>query len=537
MNTASAITRWILWTGAITGIVLVLSPVFIMVWDSFIVQGEFTTASYHDVLRFERQWLLLRNSLALAGICTIASVVIGFPLAFLLVRTAVPAKPLLAFCFAIPLVVPPYIFAMIWGQLLGTQGLVTGMLKEGFSLTEAPYTVHGLAGSAWVLTLCYYPIIMLTTAAALLSANAAHEEAGRLFVGWRRALVGITLRQCLPGTLIGALLVFILSLGNFGVPSLLQFHVYALEVYTKFNAFYDMQGATAAAMPLLVFSLVALFLLKHIQRRHWSVSLSSHRRPLAPLPLGRWRWGVFLLALAVIGISVLLPVAALIQESGSGHAYYLALKTGWPELLQSVLIASIAATAVVFLGFWMGYVSARGNAWPAAFLDWGTVAAFAIPGTVLGIGLIKLWNRTGWPGLVYGSIAIVVLAWISRFIVFAQQGAAFAVRRIDPRLEEAAAISGVSWPRTIMHVVLPLLWPFLAALWLLTFMFCLGELSTSVLVSPAGVTTVTVRLFTLMHYGMNELVAAMSVILLAFLLVPLGLFCVVIRKSSGFGHA
>lgn len=537
MSTSSAITRWILWIGAIACVVLILSPVCLMVWDSFITQGEFSTVSYHDVLRSERQWLLLRNSLALAGITTLASVAIGFPLAFLLVRTIVPGKAVLAFCFAVPLVAPPYILAMIWGQLLGAQGLITGVLKEGFSLTQAPYAIHGLGGSAWVLTLCYYPIVMLTTAAALLSADAAHEEAGRLFAGWRRALLGITLRQCLPGASIGALLVFILSLGNFGVPSLLQFHVYALEVYTKFNAFYDVKGATAAAMPLLILSLIALSLLKHVQRRHGNVSLTTHRRPVTPLPIGRWRWAVFLLALTLIGVTVLLPVSALIQESGSWHAYAQALKTCWPQLLQSALIAAIAATSIVFFGFWMGYVAARGQAWPAAFLDWGTVAAFAIPGTVLGIGLIKLWNRAGWPGAVYGSIAIVVLAWITRFIVFAQQGAAFAVRRIDPRLEEAAAISGVSWPRSIARIVLPLMWPFLAALWLLTFMFCLGELSTSVLVSPAGVTTLTVRLFTLMHYGMNELVAAMSVILLASLLVPLALLGLVIRKSIGLGHA
>jgi len=533
----SRIGRGVVLASAAVFVVVALAPVAVMVAGSVSVDGGLSAAAYRDVLRTQRQWTLLGNSVGLAVLTAVACTALGLTLGLVLTRIRVPLRGLLVFLFAIPLVVPPYVFAMAWIHLLGQRGAITAMIAQLFGLEAAPFTIYGLAGAVFVLTLCYYPVVVLTTAVALVSADVTQEEAGRLYGGWRRALTGITLRQALPGCLAGGILVFVLALGSFGVPSLLRLHVYALESFTKFNAFYDMAGATAASMPLVVLSLGALFGFERYRRRLSNAFVSSHGRQPPWLPVGRWRWCAWTACVVVLLVSVVLPLGVLAKEAGGIGAYAQALKTAWPELAHTLLVGALSATAMTLLALPLAYVASRGRGWRRSVVDYAPLLTFAVPGTVLGIGLIRLWNRGGAADWVYGTVAVVVFACIARFMAVAHRGAAVALGQIDPSLEDAAAVSGVSWLRTGTGVVLPLVWRPLVGVWVVVFILSVGELSASILVCPAGFNTITTRMFSLMHYGMNQLVAALAIMLVVCILAPLMVLAVAMRRYLGNAYA
>ncbi len=517
--------------------VLVLAPIVSMFASSLAGEGMPSLSAYRRLLTSARQWGLLRNSLLTAGATSLAAIVTGLTLGFLLTRIKFPFRRFFIFFLIIPAVVPSYVFAMAWIQILGKRGLITVYMERLVGLREPILNLYGMPGTVLVLSLSYFPIVMLTTCAAFGSIDARHEEAGRLYVGWKRTLLGVTLKQVMPASFTGGVLVFVLSLANFGVPSLLGLHVYTLEIYSRFNAFYDVGGATASALPLVALSLLALLGYRLYIRGRSHVTLSGHVRRAAPIDPGAWRWVALGICFGVAGVSVALPLAVLLRQAGGPASYAAALQSAGNEIMNSLLTAALAATALVLFAFPTAYAVARWKTRATVGLDFLALVPFAIPGTILGVGLIRLWNRPGLMGMVYGSVAILVLAYAARFFSIAHRGLSLGIERIDNRLEEAAAVSGVSWFASLRKVVFPLLWPAVAAVWILTFILSLGELGASVLVSPPGFTTLPVRIFTLMHYGMNQVVAALAVMLLLCVLAPLAALSFIALKRFRVGHA
>lgn len=167
-----------------------------------------------------------------------------------------------------------------------------------------------------------------------------------------------------------------------------------------------------------------------------------------------------------------------------------------------------SATLLAGLAFLQSALLGEGRR--AAVLMLVELLPFAVTGPLLSLGLIALWNRDGLPGLVYDSTIIVVLACGARYLFIAAGILAAGSQRVNPRLYEAARVHGVSWWRAMFGITLPLQAPFLVACWGLTFVLAVGELDATVLVCPPGKTTLAIRLFTLMHYGPDAYVAALS---------------------------
>ena len=252
---------------------------------------------------------------------------------------------------------------------------------------------------------------------------------------------------------------------------------------------------------------------------------------------GRWQWLAQPFFVVLVSISTAFPLGALILRAGGPSSYARALQVAWPELLRSVLMAAVAASVMTVLGLILAYASARGRRGFGTAIDAALLSSFAIPGTVLGVGLIHVWNRPPPFDWVYGTAVILVFAAVARFAAIAQQVTLAAIVRVDRQFEEAAFVSGVSWPRTLVSVLIPLIWPALAVAWTAGFVLTLGELSASVLVAPAGFQTITMRIFSLMHYGVDDTVAALSVILVVCIAVPGMAAFHLVSRMAGERHA
>ncbi len=529
--------RWAMATWAVVLALAILAPSGVMLLASLEGENGPSLAAYSNVLATPRQLGLFAKSLALAAGTTLLALTLGVPIGFALARIDVPLRRFWYALLVLPLVLPPYLFAVAWIDLLAPGGLFERLASAIPGPNSAAPNAYNLWGAIWVLGLCYFPLAAMLTSFSFRNADAAQEEAARLYTGWRRTLFTVTLRQALPAVLASAALIFVLALGRFGVPSLLHCQVYTTEVFARFSAFYDVPGAAATALPLVLLAAAVLLPFERYQDGARLRFGARALRPAPPLPIGRWRWGFGAGMAAVFLVALILPAAALMLQAGGPAAYLHAFKSAWPELRNSAAVAAAAASAMLLAALPAAYFAARAKSLPAALVSLGLLLSFAVPGTVLGIGLIKLCNGPGLLGTLYGSPAILVVAAAARFMAVLFFGARLAIGRIDPALEEAAAVSGISWPRTWIHVVLPRIAPSLAALWLLAFVLTAGELSASVLVSPPGFTTIATRLFSLMHYGVNELVAALAIMLMAAVGLPILTLATILQRKRDPGRA
>lgn len=465
---------------------------------------------------FLHAFTLLPNSLALAGSVTALASVMGLFLALALDCARVPFRRVLWAGVAIAFVVPPYIAAIAWIELTGVNGAVPRLLRDMFGVHAAWPSLYSLPGASFVLSLSYCPVPAAACTVAIRRIDRAVEEAGALFASQRRRLMGIVLPMLLPALATGALIVFLLALVNFNVPSLLQVRVYPVEVHNRFAAFYDVRGAALLSMPLAAVGLIVGLLWRAYvgPRRAW---FSGEARPPQQAAVSpAMRYWFFIFALILVGPAAVPPILVHFLRSLPLESYREVWRTAADELGTSLFIAALAATLMTALAFFM-VVLGWSRAVRQVFFSLSGLA-FLISGPALAIGLIAFWNKSDARALVYDTITVVVLVCAARYLVFAYAGLAYARNALDRRSFEAAAVFGVPAWRQWFALELPLLSPALVAVWGLAFILAFGEVDAAVLLTPPGITTLPVRIFGLMHYGPGRLVSALSVIVVAVLL-------------------
>jgi iron(III) transport system permease protein len=368
-----------------------LLPVAMMIFRSVTPEGSFSLAAYAALLGPGRQWTLLQNSVVLSSITALLCTVIGLPLGILLSRTNLPFRRVLAVLFTVPFLVPPYTAAVAWSDLLALAGF--GQISD-------------ISGCALVLVSAFLPVVMLLTMIFSRSLNPHLEEAGRIVSGTSRVLRSITVPLILPGISLGCILVFLLTLGEFGVPNYLRYNVYSVESFVQFSAFYNFEAATAAAVPLAAITLLVLLLENLVQ-------------------------------------------------SASLHTYTMAFGIAGESLLRSFLYSAIGAMLLALLGLLLGYLIQTRALTYWRGVDFMSLFLFTLPGTVIGVGLVILWNRPT-TNLVYGTAAIIVLGYIAKYAALTSRISSAAFALIPPSMEEAAQVAGAGWLRRFSTISVPL---------------------------------------------------------------------------------
>jgi iron(III) transport system permease protein len=470
-----------------------------------------------------RQRALLSNSTLLAATTAVLAALIGLPLGFGLARVPVARKTVIRIALAAPVLLPPYIVALAWVYVGGSAGAVASVL--GRDLFSA--WTYSLPASAIVLALVYYPIVMLATEAALRQIDPHLEEAGLIAAGPGRVLSRITFPLVAPAIGGAALIVFVLAISEFGVPALLRVRVYTTEVFTAFAALLDFPRATAVTIPLLVLaagtSAIASALLG-------ARDLAGHRRvgavSIGPASL---RLPIGLLAVGAIFLAVVVPTLVLAREADGILA---AARGSWPSIRVSLLMATMGATLVVAVGGTLGYARARITTRLARIADIVWVVLFAVPSTVVGVALVAMWNRPGPLGVVYGTLAMLLLVYLARFVPVAALIISASVRQVPMSHEEAAAVAGVGWLRGVAAIVIPQIARGLAAVWLVVFIFAFGELGASILVSPPGESTLPIRIYTLIANTPSSVVAALALLQVVVIFIPLAAGALVVARRS-----
>ena len=515
--------RVVLWfvVGLLT--VIGLLPVLSMIFKSVLENGHFGLDAYRGVLVSGRQWTLMEHSLTLSALVTALTVLIGVPLGILLGKTDFPLKKVFVFLFVIPLLDPPYITAVSWFDLVGREGLLAPLLGQGFTQLASRY-LFGLPGCTFVLFSTFLPIPMILTMVFLRTVNPELEEAGRLMSGWKKVLSGITLPLILPGILLAALLVFLLTFGEFSVPNFLRYDVFPVESFTQFSAFYNFRAATAAAMPLAVITFLALLIEDlFLRERTYQLRPAPDGRQPMLIRLSKQRFWLTAVVGFLVLLIVIVPMTALLIKSSNWATYAQALNQAGESLQRSIVYAAFGATLLTVLGFFTGYLIQTKALKIWRSVDSLTVFLFALPGTVIGIGLISLWN-TPWTNFIYATPVIILLGYLAKYTALTSRISVTQLAQIPPSMEEAARMAGAGWLRRLTFIVLPLAKRGLLAAWIVGYIFSLRDTAITMMVYPAGHDTLPVRIFTLMANGSQELIAALCVILILATLIPAGLF-------------
>jgi iron(III) transport system permease protein len=513
--------RLTLAAAALALIAIGLLPVLTMIVNSFYVSGAFSLRAYEALLASARQLFpLMSHSLLLSGAVTFLATVLGMPLGVLLARTDLPSRAVFATLLTFPLLVPPYVIAVAWFEVLGPAGGIGRFLPPPASerLSAAFLGFYGCAGT---LSTAFMPIVMLLTMAYAGTVNPRLEHAGLLMSGWPNVLRRITLPLIAPAISFAAILVFLLTLGEAGVPAFLRYPVYPAEVLTQFAAFYDFSAATAAAIPLLIVTMVILALeMRFLHGSVLELSAAAAGGRITRINLGSWRFPLFGLVLSWTLITVALPFAVLLTRSASPGVLADAFSRAGDSILRSVVFAVTGATLLTLLGFFCGYLIHN-----RALPGWRSIDAlalflFTLPGTVTGIGLISLWNRPA-TNLIYATPAIVILGLLAQYALLPARMTAAILQRMPPSLERAAQTFGAGWFMTLRHIVVPLAKRGLIATWMIAYVFCVRDLGITMVVYPPGEDTLPVRILTLMANGTPSLIAALCVLLILVTLLPL----------------
>jgi iron(III) transport system permease protein len=467
---------------------------------------------------------LLVNTLRLGVLVAVAVGAVGTALGLLVAKTDLTGGRTLRALLTFPLFLPPYVLALGWFTILGRQGLIMALLgpSAGSATSDAFF---GVSGSVLVLTVAYTPIVLHVVRLGLRSIDPATEEAARLRFSWSRVVWRIDLPLIAPAIALGMLLTFILVIGEFGVPAYLRYPVFSGAVFTQFAAFLDIRAAVITSIPLGLLVLAGL-----VAERYWlraRVHFLECVRPLSVVaPLGAWRIAAATGAWAYALVTVVLPLGGLVLQAGGGVNYVTALRGAGSSIATSLWTAAVAATVMVSVGLLLAYLVERTARERRNIVDTALVLLFAVPGTVLGVALILLWNRRGLTP-VYASIGIILIGYVAHYTPLAPRAIGVSLQAVSARVEEAARVAGVPWTRMMRRVLLPALAPAVGGAWALTFLFCLRDLDLVMTVHPPGVETLPVRLYTLMANSASSVTAALSCIM-----VILTIGCVLVTGAA-----
>jgi iron(III) transport system permease protein len=503
---------------------------------------SFTLSNYVNILSNRFFLNGLTNSLTIAALAAVSTVLVGVPFAFCLARLPIGGKPVLLALAALPLVLPSFVGAYALVLLFGRSGLVTGMLQS----IGIPFeSIYGAKGIIAVYTLTLYPYVVLPVTAAFKSIDTSVEEAAQNLGSSRaRMLRTVTLPLVLPSILAGALLVFIEALENFGVPFVLAEDktILSVEAYKLFVGETTDNPASAGVLGvLLVVCTVAALLIQRavLSRRHYATGARRSAPLLQVSPLIRRLGAAY--CWIVVGAAIV-PFAAVVVISFmqfNGPVLHFGLSTdnfaqlfqrSYRPLTNTLLLATLAACGATLIGVPIGYIVARHRSRVATLIDVVATSPFAVAGTVLGIGLVMAYS-SGFL-ILTGTSAIIVLAYMVRKLPFSVRSAGAILQQIDPSLEEASINLGVPPAMTFLRITVPLMLGGIVGGFVLTFVTVASELSATIVLYSGPWTTMTIAMFQALEGTSPGIAAAAATVLIICTLVPVALVYRLLRRHE-----
>lgn len=516
--------------------IFLIYPIGTMLLKSFQSSSAegFTLQNYTDFFSLEYYYSSLGRSMFVGFFSTIVATAVGVLLAYLMTRYNIFGKKIIKILFIIALMSPPFIGAYSWILLLGRNGVIT----QGFSFLGITLpSIYGKTGIILVFALSLSCYVFLYVSAALANVDSSLEEAAEnLGSNKLRRIFTITLPVVIPTITSAMVIVFMRSLADFGTPLLIGEGYKTLPVLV-YNAYLSEMGgdanmASALSAVIILCSTVILLIQKlYVSRRNY---VMTSMRPPAEIKLHGWKrfWATLPCALWVF--IALLPqitvlVTSFIQTKGpifvggfTFDNYKEVLSSLSKNIANSFILSGIAIVLIVIIGTTTAFISVRRRKQGGSILDAAVMFPYVIPGAVLGICFIVTFNKP--PILIAGTALILIVSYVVRKLPYTVRSSAGILEQIDQSVDEASINLGVSPMKTFLKITVRLMAPGVAAGAILSWISCVNELSSTLMLYSANTATMSVAIFSHVSRGSYGSAAAMATIMTLSIVVALIIF-------------
>lgn len=522
---------------------LVGTPVIYLLSATFLDENGFTLDAFVRAFGDPTAVPLVLNTLVFSAGSAAIALVLGTALAYLQARTDIRMKGLLFAASLMPLVLPSVVYAISWVFLYGGDvGIVNSIFGGLFG--SSPISAYGLPGMITANGLHLVPIVFLFMVPAFRAMDPSLEEAARVAgANWWTVMRRVSLPVIRPALASSAVIVIVLGLESFEVPQILGERI-GVSVFTSRIYFLvrgypsDIGAAGAVSVALMVIAVLLMYGtgVGGSSKREFQTVTGKAFRP-APVKLGGLRPWVNAGVLIYFLIAVMLPLLALLYVSlipfystprwdslfNLNFDNYLAvaeLRGIGPALFNTVVVALVAATGAMVLTTLAGWFVARSSLFARRVLDFLTLVPLVVPGLVLGLGLMVVYLRSPLP--IYGTIIILMIAYVTRFMTYGMRYSSSAMTQIGNELEEAAKVSGATWGTTFRRILLPLASPGIVSGWIFVFLVSFRELASTILLAGPDSEVLSVILFRQYGEGTYGVVAALSLLMVGILTLIIG---------------
>lgn len=519
----------------------IVLPLAVLIIDSVVVDGHLDVSSYLTVYGQAVNMRALTNTAKISILVMILSVLITFPLAWLIGRTDLPGRKKFRTILVASYMIPPYVGAIAWTQLLNPDvGYLNALLKTIFSLSKAPFNIYTEGGLIWVLTLFYSPFAFITISRAMEKMDPTLEEASRVSgASPLRVLWDVTLPLMAPSILAGGPLVFIGAGSAFGIPAIVGMPGNIEVLTTRIVSFVYMgndsgiRNATTLAVSLMILANGLLFFMTWFMGRKDYTTIGGKSTRPALVELGKWKGLATFLVAVYAFIAVILPLGSIVITS-----FMVSMSKGlsldnfgfdaWIPVLEnsqyldciwrSLGYAFIAATIGTILSLFVAYLSVKTHVKGRSLPDLLVMVGGSTPSVVIALALIITFS--GNYGLnLYSTMWILIVSYLVKYMTMSVRTIAASLSQVSSSLEEAGLNSGAGWLRICKDIIMPLIAPSIVAGWFLIFMPSFYELTMSNLLYGSDTQTIGVLLYELQTYADTQNASVMSVIILIIVMV------------------
>lgn len=517
-------------------LVFILLPLTAVFLRSFGIGGDgFTLQYYQNFFQRASYFVALKNSILVGIISTTIIIAISIPFALYVTRTNSAISKVYRGVSLLPMVAPPFIFSLSLIILFGRRGFITEYINNIFN---TQFSIYGFTGVVVAQVLSLFPVAFMMIEGSLRSINPSLEYASRdLGASQVRTIFKVTLPLASTGIFKAALLVFVMALADFSNPIIIggKTPFLASDAYLLVTGQQNLEmGAVLGVFLIIPSLLVFLFQTYYLKDTDTTSIDGSSGAGNAPISnkIKAFTFTIStVMVVFILTMFIMVVLGAFVKIIGVNNTFTLdhfSNPSGWNFIYTSVIVSFVAAIFSSLLGLLQGYLTVRKNIPAKRFLEFVALFGLAVPGTVMGIGYVLVFN--GPPLFLTGTVFLLVMNMTFRKIGVGLGAGISRLQQIDIAMEEASADLGAGPVRTIKEIVLPFLSPAFMAGFVYTFMTSMVSVSSVIFLVSPGTNLAATYILNLASQAAVGRASAMSVILIVVVLICMGIMKWLERK-------
>ncbi|MCJ1669115.1 iron ABC transporter permease [Staphylococcus sp. NRL 19/737] len=531
--------------------ILIIMPLCLILLKGFVPEGGQTFFDHLKQLGQSYHLKILLNSILLGISVVILCTLIALPLSYIMTKTTLARHQWLDLLIMVPFMTPPYIGSMGWMLTMQRNGLLEQISPIFTHITPYFFSFFGMV----LIMSCHLtPFLYIILKNALMNIHQSQEEAAEIYGGtFFYRFKKIIAPLFVSGYSMGALLIFVKTIGEFGTPvtmgNRIGFRVLTSEIHHSASIWpIDFQRAALLSTLLLAVSMSVWAFQQWFQTKTNINSSAGKGRKIKIHQQSKWNILCYVFVICELIITIVLPYAsifanAFMKKMSQGfhlnnftiqHFSDVLSGNGSIALFNSFLLATISATLASLIGLWVVLITERGNTL-GRFIDFTSLLPNTVPGIIVVIGLILFWNNKYNVLPIYNTIAILAVAYTVLYIPYAVQNIKTVNQQISKNLIEAAEISGSKGWMLFKTIILPLLMPGILSGWILIFCISMRELVASLMLRPPNTDTSSTFIYRQFEQGDSAQGMAMALLSIGLTSIILMILEIYQRKRKRIG--